>query len=214
MVREETLKTLCDVGIIPVVRAKSADALVDLAQALLAGGIPICEVTMTVPGAIDGIRRLAAALGRQVLLGVGSVTRADQVEEAVAAGAEFIVGPVLVPEVIQAAHRHDKVVIPGAFTPTEIFQAHAAGADVVKVFPASVGGPSYFKAILAPMPFLKLMPTGGVDLTTVGAFLKAGAVTLGAGAALVDSAAVQKGDWAAITKLARAFRDEVRKARS
>ena len=214
MTRDETLKTLCDVGIIPVVRAKSADALVDLAQALLAGGIPICEVTLTVPGAIEGIRRLAAALGRQVLLGVGSVTRADQVEEAVAAGAEFIVGPVLVPEVIRAAHRHDKVVIPGAFTPTEIFQAHAAGADVVKVFPASVGGPSYFKAILAPMPFLKLMPTGGVDLSTVGAFLKAGAVTLGAGAALVDGAAVQKGDWAAITNLARAFRDEVRKARS
>jgi len=214
MTREETLKTLCDVGIIPVVRAKSADALLDLARALLAGGIPICEVTLTVPGAIDGIRRLAAALGRQVLLGVGSVTRADQVEEAVAAGAEFIVGPVLVPEVIQAAHRHDKVVIPGAFTPTEIFQAHAAGADVVKVFPASVGGPSYFKAILAPMPFLKLMPTGGVDLSTVGAFLKAGAVMLGAGAALVDSAAIQKGDWATITKLARAFRDEVRKARS
>ena len=214
MARDETLKTLCDVGIIPVVRAKSAEALVDLAQALLAGGIPICEVTMTVPGAIDGIRRLAAALGRQVLLGVGSVTRADQVEEAVAAGAEFIVGPVLVPEVIQAAHRHDKVVIPGAFTPTEIFQAHAAGADVVKVFPASVGGPSYFKAILAPMPFLKLMPTGGVDLSTVVAFLKAGAVTLGAGAALVDGAAVQKGDWATLTKLARAFRDEVKKARS
>jgi len=214
MARDETLKTLCDVGIIPVVRAKSAEALVDLAQALLAGGIPICEVTLTVPGAIEGIRRLAAALGRQVLLGVGSVTRADQVEEAVAAGAEFIVGPVLVPEVIQAAHRHDKVVIPGAFTPTEIFQAHAAGADVVKVFPASVGGPSYFKAILAPMPFLKLMPTGGVDLSTVGAFLKAGAVTLGAGAALVDGAAVQKGDWAAITNLARAFRDEVKKARS
>ena len=214
MTREETLKTLCDVGIIPVVRAKSADALLDLARALLAGGIPICEVTLTVPGAIDGIRRLAAAFGKEVLLGVGSVTRADQVEEAVAAGAEFIVGPVLVPEVIQAAHRHDKVVIPGAFTPTEIFQAHAAGADVVKVFPASVGGPSYFKAILAPMPFLKLMPTGGVDLSTVGAFLKAGAVTLGAGAALVDSAAIQKGDWATITKLARAFRDEVRKARS
>jgi len=214
MTREETLKTLCDVGIIPVVRAKSADALLDLARALLAGGIPICEVTLTVPGAIDGIRRLAAAFGKEVLLGVGSVTRADQVEEAVAAGAEFIVGPVLVPEVIQAAHRHDKVVIPGAFTPTEIFQAHAAGADVVKVFPASVGGPSYFKAILAPMPFLKLMPTGGVDLSTVGAFLKAGAVMLGAGAALVDSAAIQKGDWATITKLARAFRDEVRKARS
>ena len=214
MKREDVLKLLCEVGIVPVVRTRSAGALLDVAKALAAGDVPIIEVTLTVPGAIDGIRRLAAALGKEVLLGVGSVTRADQVEEAVAAGAEFIVGPVLVPEVIQAAHRHDKVVIPGAFTPTEIFQAHAAGADVVKVFPASLGGPSYFKAILAPMPFLKLMPTGGVDLSTVGAFLKAGAVTLGAGAALVDSAAVQKGDWAAITNLARAFCDEVRKARS
>lgn len=213
MTRQETLKMLCDVGIVPVVRAKTADVLTDIAKALAAGGVPVVEVTLTVPGAIDGIRRLAAALGKEVLLGVGSVTRADQVEEAVAAGAEFIVGPVLVPGVIQAAHRHNKVVIPGAFTPTEIFQAHAAGADVVKVFPASVGGPSYFKAILAPMPFLKLMPTGGVDLSTVGAFLKAGAVTLGAGAALVDSAAVQKGDWAKITKLASEFRAAVRNAR-
>ncbi|MBM4019266.1 MAG: bifunctional 4-hydroxy-2-oxoglutarate aldolase/2-dehydro-3-deoxy-phosphogluconate aldolase [Planctomycetes bacterium] len=214
MTREETLKQLCDVGIIPVVRARSADALLDLAKALLAGGVPICEVTMTVPGAIDGIRRLAAALGKEVLVGVGSVTAAKQVQEAVAAGAQFVVGPVLVPEVIQAAHRHDKAVIPGAFTPTEIYQAHVMGADVVKVFPASVGGPAYFKAILAPMPFLKLMPTGGVDLTTAAAFIKAGAVTLGAGAALVDGAAIQKGDWATITKLARAFREEVKKARA
>jgi 2-dehydro-3-deoxyphosphogluconate aldolase/(4S)-4-hydroxy-2-oxoglutarate aldolase len=214
MTREEILKTLCDVGIIPVVRAKSAEALVDLAKALHAGGVPICEVTLTVPGAIDAIRRVAAVVGNEVLVGVGSVTRAEQVHEAVAAGAQFIVGPVLVPDVIAAAHKYDKPVIPGALTPTEIFQAHQLGADVIKVFPASVGGPAYFKAILAPMPFLKLMPTGGVDLTTVGAFIKAGAVTLGAGAALVDSAAIQRGDWAAITDLARRFRDEVRKARA
>ena len=214
MTSQETVKTLCDVGIIPVVRAKSADVLVDLSKALIAGGVPVAEVTLTVPGAIDGIRRLVKTFGKDLLVGVGSVTRAEQAEEAADAGAEFIVGPVLVPEVIQAARKHGKAVIPGAFTPTEIFQAHQLGADVIKVFPASVGGPAYFKAILAPMPFLKLMPTGGVDLTTVGAFIKAGAVTLGAGAALVDNAAIQRGDWAAITDLARRFRDEVRKARA
>jgi 2-dehydro-3-deoxyphosphogluconate aldolase/(4S)-4-hydroxy-2-oxoglutarate aldolase len=185
-----------------------------LAKALMAGDVPIAEVTLTVPGAIDGIRRLVQTFGETLLVGVGSVTRAAQADEAVAAGAQFIVTPILVPEVIEAARRHGKVVIPGAFTPTEIFQAHTLGADVVKVFPASVGGPAYFKAILAPMPFLRLMPTGGVDLSTAAAFIKAGAVTLGAGAALVDAVAVQKGDWATITDLARRFREEVKKARA
>jgi len=164
MSREETLKTLCDVGIVPVVRAKSADVLVDLAKALIAGGVPVAEVTLTVPGAIDGIRKLVATFGKDLLVGVGSVTRVEQVEEAVAAGAEFVVGPVLIPEVIAAARKCGKVVVPGALTPTEAFQAHTLGADIVKIFPANVGGPAYFKAILAPMPFLRLMPTGGVDL--------------------------------------------------
>jgi 2-dehydro-3-deoxyphosphogluconate aldolase/(4S)-4-hydroxy-2-oxoglutarate aldolase len=214
MSREETLKTLCDVGIVPVVRAKSADVLVDLAQALIAGGVPVAEVTLTVPGAIDGIRKLVAMFGKDLLVGVGSVTRVEQVEEAVAAGAEFVVGPVLIPEVIAAARKCGKVVVPGALTPTEAFQAHTLGADIVKIFPASVGGPAYFKAILAPMPFLRLMPTGGVDLDTAGAFIRAGAVTLGAGTSLVDNVAIQKGDWAAITRLARQFREEVKKARA
>jgi len=213
MTREETLKTLCDVGIVPVIRARSADTLADLARALIDGGVPVAEVTLTVPGAIDGIRRLVEKFGKDLLVGVGSVTRADQVEEAVAAGARFVVGPVLAPDVIAAARRRDRVVIPGAFTPTEAFQAHGLGADIVKIFPAGVGGPAYLKAILAPMPFLKLMPTGGVDLTTAAAFIRAGAVTLGAGAALVDAAAVQKGDWAAITSLAKRFREEVVGAR-
>jgi 2-dehydro-3-deoxyphosphogluconate aldolase/(4S)-4-hydroxy-2-oxoglutarate aldolase len=214
MSREETLKTLCDVGIVPVVRAKSADVLVDLAQALIAGGVQVAEVTLTVPGAIDGIRKLVAMFGKDLLVGVGSVTRVEQVEEAVAAGAEFVVGPVLIPEVIAAARKCGKVVVPGALTPTEAFQAHTLGADIVKIFPASVGGPAYFKAILAPMPFLRLMPTGGVDLDTAGAFIRAGAVTLGAGTSLVDNVAIQKGDWAAITRLARQFREEVKKARA
>ena len=214
MTRDEVLKTLCDVGIVPVVRAKSADGLVDIAKALLAGGVPITEVTMTVPGAIDGIRRLVGTFGPGVLVGVGSVTRPEQADEAMDAGAEFVVGPVLVPEVIAAAGARDTVVVPGAYSATEVFRAHALGADVVKIFPADVGGPAYFKALLAPMPFLKLMPTGGVDLETAGAFIKAGAVTLGAGSALVEKKAVAARDWARITDLARRFRDEVRKARA
>ncbi|MBE3068955.1 MAG: bifunctional 4-hydroxy-2-oxoglutarate aldolase/2-dehydro-3-deoxy-phosphogluconate aldolase [Planctomycetes bacterium] len=214
MTRQETLKTLCDVGIVPVVRAKTADVLTDIAKALAAGGVPVVEVTLTVPGAIDGIRRLVGTFGPDLVVGVGSVTNPAQAEEAMDAGARFVVGPVLVPEVIAAAHEQDRPVIPGAYTPTEIFQAHALGADVVKVFPADVGGPAFFKAVLAPMPFLRLMPTGGVDLSTAAAFIKAGAVTLGAGSALVDGKAVAAGDWARITDLARQFREEVRKARA
>lgn len=214
MMRDEVLKTLCDVGIVPVVRAKSADALADIAKALLAGGVPITEVTMTVPGAIDGIRRLVETFGSEVLVGVGSVTDPLQADEAMDAGARFVVGPVLVPEVIAAANARDTVVIPGAYSATEVFQAHALGADVVKIFPAGVGGPAYFKALLAPMPFLKLLPTGGVNLETAGAFIKAGAVTLGAGSALVEKQAVADGDWDRITDLARRFRDEVEKARA
>jgi len=214
MTRQETLKTLCDVGIVPVVRAKTADVLTDIAKALAAGGVPVVEVTLTVPGAVDGIRRLVGTFGPDLVVGVGSVTSPAQAEEAMDAGARFVVGPVLVPEVIAAAHEQDRPVIPGAYTPTEIFQAHALGADVVKVFPADVGGPAFFKAVLAPMPFLRLMPTGGVDLSTAAAFIKAGAVTLGAGSALVEGKAVAAGDWARITDLARQFREEVRKARA
>jgi 2-dehydro-3-deoxyphosphogluconate aldolase/(4S)-4-hydroxy-2-oxoglutarate aldolase len=213
MDRDETLKILCEVGLVPVIRAKSPDVLIDVARALLAGGVPVAEVTLTVPGAIDGIRRLVQTFGKELLVGVGTVTRPEQVEEAADAGAEFIVSPVLVPEIITAARGLGKVSIPGAYTPTEIFQAWQLGADIVKVFPASVGGPAYFKALLAPMPFLKLMPTGGVDLSTVGAFIKAGAVTLGAGAALVDARAIETRNWALLTDLARKFREEVRKAR-
>jgi 2-dehydro-3-deoxyphosphogluconate aldolase / (4S)-4-hydroxy-2-oxoglutarate aldolase len=214
MTRTETLKVLTDVGLVPVVRAKSADVLSGVARAFIDGGVPVVEVTLTVPGAIDGIRRLVAEFGKDLLVGVGSVTKVSQAEEAIAAGAQFVVGPVLVPDVIEAAHRLDKVVIPGALTPTEIFRAHELGADIVKVFPASVGGPAFFKAILAPMPFLKLMPTGGVDLSTAAAFLRAGAVTLGAGTAMVDAHAIEMHDWPTLASLARQFREEVRKGRA
>jgi len=213
MTSAEVLDRMCEVGLVPVVRAPSPEGLLDIARALSAGGVPICEVTMTVPGAIDGIRRLAGEVGGDVLVGVGSVTEPGQAEEAIDAGARFVVGPVLVPEVIEVARDRDTVVVPGAYTPTEVFQAHMLGADIVKVFPASVGGPAYIRALLAPMPLLKLLPTGGVNLETAAEFLRAGAVTLGAGSALVKKSAVAAGDWAAITDLARRFRDEVEKAR-
>jgi 2-dehydro-3-deoxyphosphogluconate aldolase/(4S)-4-hydroxy-2-oxoglutarate aldolase len=212
MTRNEVLKVLCDVGVIPVVRAKSADGLVNIAKALLAGGVPITEVTMTVPGAIAGIRRLAETFGERVVVGVGSVIEAAQAEEAIAAGARFVVSPATIPEVIEAAKRRNTVVIPGAFTPDEILRAHRLGADIVKVFPANIGGPEYFKAVLAPMPFLKLTPTGGVDLETAGAFIRAGAVAVGVGTALVDKKAVEAGDWARLTDLAKRFREVIAKA--
>jgi len=214
MTRDEVLQTLCDVGVVPVVRAKSSEVLLDIARALEAGGVPIVEVTMTVAGAIDGIRRLAAEVGPGLLVGVGSVTEPVQAEEAIDAGARFVVGPVLVPEVIEVAAARDTVVVPGAFTATEVYRARALGADIVKVFPADVGGPAYVKALLAPMPFLKLLPTGGVDLETAGPFIRAGAAALGVGSALVKKEAIAAGDWAAITDLARRFREEVRKARA
>ena len=214
MTRDQVLEQICRVGIIPVIRAPSAGGLADIARALMAGGIPIAEVTMTVPGAVEGIRGLAAEFGDRLLLGVGSVTMREQAEDAAEAGARFIVSPVTVPEVIETARRLERVVIPGAFTPTEIWNAWTLGADIVKVFPADVGGPEYFKSILAPMPFLKLSPTGGVTVETAGAFIKAGAVTLGAGSALVEKKAVAAGDWARITALAKAFRAEIEKARA
>jgi len=214
MTRDEVLQTLCDVGVVPVVRAKSSDVLLDIARALEAGGVPIVEITMTVPGAIDGIRRLAGEAGPGLLVGVGSVTEPTQAEDAIDAGARFVVGPVLVPEVIETAAARETVVVPGAFTATEVYRAHALGADIVKVFPADVGGPAYFKALLAPMPLLKLLPTGGVDLDTAGPFIRAGAVALGVGSALVKKEAIAAGDWAAITDLARRFREEVRNARA
>jgi len=214
MTRTDVVEQLCRVGLVPVVRAKSADALVDIARALAAGGVPICEVTMTVPGAIDGIRRLVGEVGDEVLVGVGSVTEPAQAEEAIDAGARFVVGPVLVPEVVDVATERDTAIVPGAYSPTEVFQAYTLGADIVKVFPAGVGGPAYFRALLAPMPFLRLLPTGGVTLETAADFIRAGAVTLGVGSALVRKDAVAAGDWATITGLARRFREAVETART
>ena len=214
MTRAETVARIEREGVVAVVRTESADALLDLARALVAGGVAAVEVTMTVPDALDGIARLADALGDEVVLGAGSVTDAETATRAVEAGARYVVSPVFKPEVVRAAHDAGAAAMPGCLTPTEIQTAWEAGADVVKVFPADAFGPSYLRAVRAPLPHLKLMPTGGVTLDTVADWLEAGAVALGAGSALVDRALVARADWPALTDRARRFREAVDSARS
>jgi 2-dehydro-3-deoxyphosphogluconate aldolase/(4S)-4-hydroxy-2-oxoglutarate aldolase len=199
------------VGIIPVVRAASSDIAVRIAETLITAGIPVIEVTMTVPGALDAIatlvRRLGnAANGQRVLIGAGTVTDAETARRAVVAGAEFIVSPCLVPEVIAVAAEQNVAVIPGALTPTEIFQAVSAGAELVKVFPAeSMGGPAYLQALRGPFPNLSLVPTGGVTLRTIAEYLRAGAAAVGVGGELVSRDALIRGDFNAIGGRAEQF---------
>ena len=205
MSREQHLQRVLDCGIVAVVRFSSPDPLVRVVEALAAGGVTVAEVTFTVPNALDVIRAAKQQLGDRVLLGAGTVLDPETARAAFLAGAEFVVAPTVNPDVIRLCRRYDKIVMPGAFTPTEVLTAWEAGADVVKVFPADVVGPAFFKALRGPLPQVKLMPTGGVDLSTAGEFLKAGAVCLGVGGQLVDPKAVAAGDFARITSLAKQY---------
>lgn len=214
MGREATLKRILDGGIVAVVRAESGASLVKVVQALAEGGVLAAEVTFTVPDAIDVIRQVRREVGDAIVLGAGTVLDPETARAALLAGAEYIVAPTLNHEVIRLCHRYDKAVMPGAFTPTEILSAWEAGADVVKVFPADVGGPAYLKAIRGPLPQIRLMPTGGVDLDTAESFLKAGACCLGVGSALVDPKAIAAGDFARIRDLAGQYAAIVRRFRN
>jgi 2-dehydro-3-deoxyphosphogluconate aldolase/(4S)-4-hydroxy-2-oxoglutarate aldolase len=212
--RADIVARLREAGVVAVLRAESADELADVANALLGGGVSAIEVTTTTPKAVNGIAQLRELFGDRALLGVGTVLDPKTAHDAIAAGAQFVVSPTCDAQVIKATHAANCASIPGAFTPTEILGAHRGGADVVKVFPSTALGPIYFKDILAPLPFLKLMPTGGVDATNAGAWIKAGAVCVGAGSALVPRDAVRAGDWGRITSLAEQFTAAVRAARS
>jgi 2-dehydro-3-deoxyphosphogluconate aldolase/(4S)-4-hydroxy-2-oxoglutarate aldolase len=214
MKKEVALQRLTDCGVVAVIRAQSATQLSDIAKALLEGGVIGIEVTMSTPKAISGIEKLVDSFGDKIVVGVGTVLDAGTATDAIHAGAEFVFSPVSDTRVIEATKRLGKVCVPGAYTPTEILNAWAAGADVVKVFPATTLGPGYFKDLLAPMPFLKLTPTGGVDLKTTADWIKAGAVCVGAGSALVGKEAVSKGDWASISANAKQFTDIVKAARA
>ena len=214
MSKEDQLQYMLDNVIVAVVRSPSSRQLVEVAKALLAGGVKVMEITMTVPNAIDVIRDVRAAMPEEVLLGAGTILDPETAPAAILAGAEFIVGPTFNPDVIRLCQRYDKVVAPGAFTPTEILNAWESGADIVKVFPASVRGPKYLKDIHGPLPQIRLMPTGGVDLNTSAEFLKCGACALGVGSAMVDKKAMAAGDFAKIEDLARQFVQIVQDARA
>jgi 2-dehydro-3-deoxyphosphogluconate aldolase/(4S)-4-hydroxy-2-oxoglutarate aldolase len=205
----EILSRLLEGKIVAVVRLDSAEALVNVAGALKAGGISTIEFTMSAPGVLEMISQAASHFGRDVLLGAGTVLDPETARAAILAGAEFIVTPTLNKATIELCRRYGKPVVPGALTPTEIQTAWEAGADLVKVFPASTMGPGYLKAVLAPLPHLRLVPTGGVSADNAAEYIKAGAAALGVGGKLVDKAIVARGDWDAITAEATRLVDAV-----
>ena len=212
--REEVVATIRSVGVIPVIRASSPAVAARVVEAVADAGMAIVEITMTVPNAIDAIADAAQKYGDRILIAAGTVTDSATAERAVDAGASIIVSPCLVPDVIETARAKHVVVIPGALTPTEVFTAMSAGADLVKVFPAhSVGGPAYLRALRGPFPDLPLIPTGGVSLETIAEFFAAGAAAVGVGSELVTRPMLQREDYAGIEALARQFMRAVATAR-
>jgi len=204
MTIENVIRRIGEIGIVPVVRAATVDEANRAVEAICAGGIPIVEITMTVPDAITVIRQVAREYGREVLVGAGTVTTAAQAELCIAAGAEFIVSPGLSFPVLSAAQSCGKLAIPGALTPTELMNAHQYGARLIKIFPCgNVGGPKYLKSLKAPFPDAALIPTGGVNAANAAEFIGAGAFALGVGAELVNAAALREGNLAKITNYAR-----------
>jgi 2-dehydro-3-deoxyphosphogluconate aldolase/(4S)-4-hydroxy-2-oxoglutarate aldolase len=214
MAKAETLKRVLATGIVPVVRARSADEALAVVDAILAGGIDIIELTMTVPGATQVIAELVRRFGNDVVVGAGTVLDRDTARACIDSGAAFVVSPALDEPTIEHCRTEGIPVMPGALTPTEVVRAWRAGADVVKVFPCgAVGGPSYIKALKAPLPQIDLMPTGGVSLKTAAEFIQAGACALGAGADLVDLAALREGKAHLVTEKARQYVEIIRQAR-
>ncbi len=211
---ETTQEIIERVGLIPVLRAKSVAQGRAVVDAMIAGGVTVVEVTMTVPGAIDLLKELKKEYGAKLLLGSGTVTTTEQAQATIDAGAEFVVSPSLHPDVISVTKANKKISCPGALTPTEAITAWNAGADYVKIFPCSaMGGASYLKSLLAPFPQLKIIPTGGVTLQTAESFIKAGARALGVGADLVNLAAIDAGKPETITETAQAYLKVLAEAR-
>jgi 2-dehydro-3-deoxyphosphogluconate aldolase / (4S)-4-hydroxy-2-oxoglutarate aldolase len=211
--KEKMLQFMIDGGVVAIVRADNSAQLVQVAECIKEGGVQAIEFTMTTPDALDLIKETSKKLGSSVLLGAGTVLDPETCRAAILAGAQFIVTPTLNTEVIKMCQRYSKVVIPGAFTPTEILTAWEAGADIVKVFPATLGGPGYIKDVRAPLPQIRLAPTGGVNLENTGDFIKAGAVAVAVGSNLVNNKLVKEGRLAEMTETARKFVAEVKKAR-
>jgi len=215
MTKQDAASRILEIGIVPVVRASSAKQALRAVEAVCAGGIPIVEITMTVPGAVEVIAQLAKSMGSEVLIGAGTVLDAGAAERCIDAGAEFIVSPGFDLETVKFANRRDKLMIAGALTPTEVITAWKAGSDFVKIFPCgTVGGAKYIKALKAPLPQIPMIPTGGVNLNTAADFLIAGAAALGIGGELVSASALESGNTAPIVDAAQGFVAIVRNARA
>jgi 2-dehydro-3-deoxyphosphogluconate aldolase/(4S)-4-hydroxy-2-oxoglutarate aldolase len=213
MSRAAVIQQIESLGVVAVIRMKEPDRLRAVVDALADGGVRALEVTMTVPRAVDLIREIAPTLPGDFLLGAGTVVDAETTTRVIDAGAQFVVSPVFRPAVIDAAHERDVPAMPGCMTPTEILAAWDAGADVVKVFPATGLGPGFLKDVRGPLPHVKLMPTGGVTLDNAGDWIRAGAVAVGVGTALLDASAIASGNYQVLTANARRIIDNVRAAR-
>jgi len=214
MSKQNILQKIEESGVIAVIRLNSSEKLPQIIDALAKGGVRALEVTMTTPNAIEIIQEASKNLSDDFILGVGTVLDQETARMAILAGAEFVVSPVLNISLIKMVNRYGKVMISGAFTPTEILAAWENGADVVKVFPATTLGTKYFKDVKGPLPQVKLTPTGGVSLDNTAEFIKVGASCVGVGSALLDKKMIEENDWDGLTKLASMFRAEVEKGRN
>jgi 2-dehydro-3-deoxyphosphogluconate aldolase/(4S)-4-hydroxy-2-oxoglutarate aldolase len=203
MSRKKILEEILKRKVVAVLRVKEAEQLARVIEAIYVGGISVAEITMTVPNAIQLIEKMSEKLDSNIIIGVGSVLNGKTAENAIKAGAKYVVSPIFKKEILETAHKFDIPVMPGCFTPTEIQTAFENGADIVKVFPADVVGMEFFKAILAPMPHLKLMPTGGVSLTNAGEWLKVGACAVGIGSALLDKIAINESNFSRLSENAK-----------
>jgi 2-dehydro-3-deoxyphosphogluconate aldolase/(4S)-4-hydroxy-2-oxoglutarate aldolase len=211
--RADVRRTIEETGVVAVIRMKDADQVQAVVDALAAGGLRAIEITMTVPRAVELIAAVAPSLPEGFVLGAGTVIDADSADAVIRAGAQFVVSPVYKPAVVERCRAHDVAVIPGCFSPTEILSAWEAGADFVKVFPATALGPGYIKDLRGPLPQVRLVPTGGVTRQNAGDWIRAGAAAIGVGTALVDPAAVAARRFDALTAVAREFVEAVRRAR-
>ena len=211
--KSDIIMRLTDPGIIAVVRAQKTEQVLPLSEALIAGGVIAIEITMTTPNALDAIRDARAKLGDRALIGVGTVLDAATCRAAVAAGAEFIVTPICRLEFVPIAKEAERPIMLGAYTPTEAQLAHEAGADFIKIFPADTLGPGYIKALRAPLPHLRIVPTGGVDINNVGEFIKVGCAALGVGSSLVSAKILSEANWGDLTRRAAEFVTAANKAR-
>jgi len=214
MDRVDLLRGVLDTGVVAIVRLDSSENLMRVADAIAEGGVRYIEFTMTTPGALENLEKVTAQYGDDVIFGAGTVLDAESARAALLAGARFIVAPNLNPDVITLCNRYGAVSMPGGLTPTEVMQAWELGADVVKIFPAGSFGPSYIKALLAPLPQCRLAPVGGVGLDNVADFIRAGSACVGVGSSLVNSRLIADGDWAGLTERAKGFIAGVQEGRS